>query len=70
MKAKTFLYLLASLGLLVLAISLLSALVTATGAFNADPGARVNRIDFVWAVVGLVVAAASFLIAQKMKPQS
>jgi len=66
MQAKKYLYWLALAGFAVMALALLSALITATGAFSADAGKRVNRIDFVWAVAGLVIAASSYYRARKL----
>jgi hypothetical protein len=44
-----------------LVVPLLSALLTATGAFGADPGERVNRIDFVLAAGGLIITIYSLI---------
>lgn len=59
MKAKNY-WTLVVIGLLLVAVPIVSAIVTATGAFGADPGEKVNRVDIVWAAVGLVIAAYSY----------
>lgn len=60
MKSRNFWIWIGIGGLFILVVPVLSAIITATGAFGADPGRRVNRIDFVWAVIGLVITAYSF----------
>jgi hypothetical protein len=60
MKAKTYWYLAGVGGILFIAVSIISALVTATGALGADPGERVNRADFIWAAAGLVISVYCF----------
>lgn len=60
MKSKNSWVLAGLVGLLFVVVPLLSAVITATGAFGADPSERVNRVDFVWAAIGLVIAVYSF----------
>jgi hypothetical protein len=67
MRAKNYWVLALFIGLLFTVASLLSAIVTATGAFGNDPGKGVNRIDFVWAAAGLVIAVFSFYRIQFLK---
>jgi hypothetical protein len=58
-KTKKY-YLLAGLGTVIAMFALAQALITATGAFGADPAETVNKIDFVWTALGLMAAVYSF----------
>ena len=66
MKINNYWFLAGLVGLVVVVAPLISALITATGAFGADPGERVNRVDFVWAGVGLVMAIYCYYRARKL----
>jgi hypothetical protein len=59
MKTKSYWLLGTLIGLAMVVIPLISAVVTASGALGSDPAGRVNRVDFVWAAVGLVLATYS-----------
>ena len=68
MKIKNLWTLLVIIGVLVLVVSLTSAFITAKGGFlTSDPNERINRIDFVWAAVGLIVAVLSFYRVRQLK---
>ncbi len=69
MKIKSYWFLLGLIGIAIVIVSFLSAVVTTTGAFGADPGKPVNRIDFVLIAAGLVIQAFSFYKARKLKSQ-
>ena len=70
MKINNYWLLAGLVGLVVMVVPLISALVTVTGAFGADPGERVNRVDFVWATVGLVVAIYCYYRARKLNSKA
>lgn len=66
MKAKNY-WILVVIGLLLVVVPIVSAVVTATGAFGVDPGEKVNRVDIVWGVVGLVIAVFSIYRLRLLK---
>jgi TRAP-type uncharacterized transport system fused permease subunit len=66
MKAKNYWFIGGLIGCLFMLVPLLSALITANGAFGSDPGERVNRIDFIWVAIGLVVAFYCFYKARTL----
>jgi len=69
MKINNYWLLAGLVGLVVMVVPLISALVTVTGAFGADPGERVNRVDFVWAIGGLVVVIFCFYKSRSLHPE-
>jgi|GEM_PF-1969702 len=66
MKSKKYWGWMLAAGIFIIIAPLISALVTATGAFGVDPGERVNRIDFLWSVIGLAITAFSFYKLRKI----
>lgn len=66
MKARNYWYLLV-IGALLVIVPIVSAIVTATGAFGADPGQRVNRVDIVWAVIGFLLVVFSYYRIRLLK---
>jgi len=66
MQLKKYWLIASRIGAAVLLISLFSALTTANGAFGADPGKRVNRIDFAWAAFGFIVSIYCLYRARKL----
>ena len=47
-------------GILLIVVPIVSAIITATGAFGSDPSEPVNKVDFAWALLGLAIIALSF----------